>query len=843
MSRDTTICRIASALLLVAMLLAPVRTLADSHSKHFKKGKAFELNQQWDLAAEQFALALSQKPDNIEYRLHMLRALSNASLMFMERGKKLSQQKDYEGAYQAFRQAYSYDSTNEMALARMREMLELLGVPIEKSELPSDEIQKISARMEQFKKEALPDRKLSTYKFNYTSDTSLESIIRSIAKLAKLNVVFEDSVARTVETKKVKFELENVTAPRALEILFDAQRLDYSVVGPRTIMVYQEAIANKQRYEQLMVRTFYIKNADINDARNVLQTAVGSKQIVPLKQLNALVVRDTEENLKIAEMILDGIDKTQSEIVLDINLYEVSNTALTQIGNQIAAPAEGSTTQGVNLGNIGGFGQNKLRAGAAGGLFGGPVGLALALPSSALTLLQSKSNSKLIASSQVRAFENETAQINIGQRVPIQTATLPTGVGVINPNQPGQPGQPGQTFGGFGVAQFQYQDVGLNVDVQPQVFNDYVQMKVTIELSGIQAGPSSFNPIFTQRKIKGTTRIKEGDTGIIANVMRLDKRNTRAGVPFLSFVPLLGRAFSTPKEEDDAINIVITVTPYILRSPIQTDLDKLSIGPNGTANSYGASLSLEEYVIRTDEEEYQQSLADPKRAKPSQPRSTTQQPDIAPVGNGALRNVAVPQATPAQSVPVQTTPAQTNPAQSVAQPPQTEQSPPDSSRVKASGLQNQAPVGVIVRVLNPQIKVGQGGLIGVLLSSSGPQVTGATMTLRYNPNVIKVTSVRDGGLMSLFGSPAQFQFSDNGDSVTITAERAPGAQPVSASGQLALIYFSGVGGGSADLNLSEIELRGPGGQPLPVSITNGNINVEGAPPADDDDEEEDDEED
>ncbi len=837
MSRHRITCRAASALLLLALLLAPARALADSHGKHFKKGKAFELNQQWDLAAEQFALALSQKPDNIEYRLHMLRALSNAALMFMERGKKLSQQKDYEGAYQAFRQAYSYDSTNEMALARMREMLELLGVPIEKSELPSDEIQKISARMEQFKKDALPDRKLSTYKFNYTSDTSLESIIRSIAKLAKLNVVFEDSIARTVETKKVKFELENVTAPRALEILFDAQRLDYSIVGPRTIMVYQEAIANKQRYEQLLVRTFYIKNADINDARNVLQTAVGSKQIVPLKQLNALVVRDTEENLKIAEMILDGIDKTQSEIVLDINLYEVSNTALTQIGNQIAAPAEGNTSQGVNLGNIGGFGQRGLRAGAAGGLFGGPVGLALALPSSALTLLQSKSNSRLIASSQVRAFENETAQINIGQRVPIQTATLPTGVGVINPNQPGQPGQP-QNFGGFGVAQFQYQDVGLNVDVQPQVFNEYVQMKVTIELSGIQAGPSSFNPIFTQRKIKGTTRIKEGDTGIIANVMRLDKRNTRAGVPFLSFVPILGRALSTPKEEDDAINIVITVTPYILRSPIQTDLDKLSVGPNGTANSYGASLSLEEYVIRADEDEYQRSLQ--PRATPARPAA--QQPDsIAPVGNGAgssqIRNIAAPQST-------QTAPT-SNSAQPVSQPtaqPQ-EPSPPDPNRVKATDLQNQAPVGVIVRVLNPQIKVGQGGLIGVLLSSSGPQVTGATMTLRYNSNVIKVTSVRDGGLMSLFGSPAQFQFSDNGDSVTITAERAPGAQPVSASGQLALIYFSGVGGGSADLNLSEIELRGPGGQPLPVSITNGNINVEGTPPADDDDEEEDDEED
>ncbi|MCS6884984.1 MAG: hypothetical protein RMM17_00875 [Acidobacteriota bacterium] len=829
--------------LIVFILLSflPVGVLADSPGKHFKKGKEYELNQQWDLAAEQYALALSQRPDNVEYRLHMMRALANASLMFMERGKQLMQQKDYEGAYQAFRQAYSYDNTNEMALARMREMLERLGIPIERSELPSDEIQKISARMEQFRKEALPNRKLPTYKFNYSSDTTLESIIRSIAKLARLNVVFEDSVARTVETKKVRFEVENITAPQALDILFDSQRLDYSIVAPRTIMVYPEAIANKQRYEQLYVRTFYIKNADINDARNVLQTAVGSKQIVPLKQLNALVVRDTLENLKIAEMILDGIDKTQSEIVLDINLYEVSNTVLTQLGNQLAVPAEGA--KGVNLSNVGGIGQGGLRSGAAGGLFGGPVGLALALPSSALSLLQSKSNSRLIASSQVRAFENETAQINIGQRVPIQTATLPTGV-VVNPS-PGQPNpQPNPGFGGFGVAQFQYQDVGLNVDVQPQVFNDYVQMKVTIELSGIQAGPSSFNPIFTQRKIKGTTRIKEGETGIIANVMRLDKRNTRVGLPILSFVPLLGRVFSTPKEEDDAINIVITVTPHILRSPIQTDLDKISVGPNGTANFYGAALSLEEYVIREDEAEYQQSL----RAKdtPSTPSEQQRQPqqrsDIMPVGQ-----------QPAQQPMPSSMAAQTEvrpPASS--QPPVGAQTQPQhpAERSKTNNLPPQPPINVMLRVLNPQIKVGQSGLIGVLLGSSGPQITSAKLTLRYNPNVIQITAVRDGGLMSLLGNTAQMDFADDGGVLYVSLERPAGAQPVAASGQLVLVYFAGVGPGSADLNLSEIQLLGPGGQPLQTTITGGNINVEGPPPdattggdEDEDDEEDDEDED
>src|SRR5262249_1953389 len=145
------------------------------------------------------------------------------------------------------------------------------------------------------------------------------------------------------------------------EIFFNANKLGFAQVDHRTIMVFQDAPQNKQRYEDLMVRTFYVKNADINDLRNVIQTAVGSKQIIPLKQLNALVVRDTPENLKMIESLLGTVDKAQSEVVLDVNLYEVSNDAMLQIGNQLLTAGDSSAkVPGASLTNLGGIGQQGL---------------------------------------------------------------------------------------------------------------------------------------------------------------------------------------------------------------------------------------------------------------------------------------------------------------------------------------------------------------------------------------------------------------------------------------------------------------------------------------------------
>ncbi|KAF0194584.1 MAG: proteinral secretion pathway protein D, partial [bacterium] len=352
-------------------LIAPI-ALASGGGKQFKKGRKFEAAQQWDLAAEQYALALSEDPSNPEYKLHFLRSLANASLSFMERGKILAEQGDYEGAYQAFRQAYSYDNTNEMALSRMKSMLEKLGIDKDKTDSSPNDLRKtsLSSNSTNAKDVALATTKFRKGDFDFSTEASAMQIINVLATQSNLNVVYEDQIAKLVEGRKVRFSLKNITAPKALEIFFNTQRLGYAQLDRRTIIVFTEAIANRQKYEDVYVRTFYVKNSVLDDAAKVIQQTT-SKPAITIKNLNALVVRDTKENLALIETLLEKIDKAQSEVVLDVNLYEVSDRNILQIGNQLDTSALGA------LGSFGG--DNSQRRTSPAGIFT-DLGTALIAP-------------------------------------------------------------------------------------------------------------------------------------------------------------------------------------------------------------------------------------------------------------------------------------------------------------------------------------------------------------------------------------------------------------------------------------------------------------------------------
>lgn len=856
------------ALILAIVLFAPT-ALAGGGGKQFKKGRKFEAAQQWDLAAEQYALALSEDPGNPEYKLHFLRALANASLSLMERGKVLAEQGDYEGAYQAFRQAYSYDNTNEMALSRMRLMLEKLGIDNKDNSLNSNpnDLKKTSLGANPPTKDvALATTKFRKADFDFSSEASVMTIINTIASQCGqkgLNIVYEDNIAKLVETKKTRFVLRDVTAPKALDIFFNTQRLSYAQLDRRTILVFTDALANRQKYEDLYVRTFYIKNSVLDDAAKVLQQAVGSKQIIPIKNLNALVVRDTKENLALIETLLERVDKAQSEVVLDVNLYEVNDRSMLQIGNQFDA--------GI-LANLGSFaGGDGLRRSTLPGVFSG-LDSGLVAPSSLLSFVQSKTIGKLVASTQIRAFENEAGEVNIGSRVPIRSATIPTGNVVTSGlGQNGQPTQTSQSvLGGIGgVEQITYENVGLNIQLTPQVLNDYVQMKLSIESSSVvqeaQASrrTQTSNPTFNQRKVKGVARIKEGETGIVASVMRIDKSEGAAGIPILSFIPIAGRFFATPKNDSMATNIVITITPHVLRAPYVGESDYKTIGPNGNATSFGVAPTLEEIVARANYEDQvenqnegqinsqglQQSSAPTTQATPGLIAPTKNQTQ--PINNSTIKPNQPPNELPPNPLPnplPNSSPNYQNPNPPPA-PPETGSSNFDNNSLTSEDLNqaNLSPVTVLARVLNPQIVISQVGLVGIVFNSNNIQVSEANIALRFNPSVIKLKSVQDGGLMSLNGVRAEFNFSDLGDIVNINIRRPSNATPVPASGQVALLYFEGVGQGSADINISEAQLLGPNAQTLPITLVNSNIEVQkaqgngGNDNGDDGDDDEDDE--
>ncbi|HXH70554.1 MAG TPA: hypothetical protein VNI60_09515, partial [Pyrinomonadaceae bacterium] len=269
--------RFSITLLLLFSLLSPTAVLAGDGKKHYKEGKKAEDAEQWDKAAEKYALAVTDSPKNPEYLLHYRRSLFMASQMYMKRGTSLALDKDYAGGYLAFRKAYAYDPTNELAKSEMERMLRLQQA-VENGDNPgaeknTDGTVKLvpTGYQKQSPQDNFVPQKLEKLRdVPFPSGVDLQFLIKELAKDLDLNVLF-DAESR-LDGRKVKIELKNVTAAKALDYVFIQENLFFQKVGPRTILV---AIGNRrQNFQQLVLRTFYLSNADPKDIQKVIQGAI-----------------------------------------------------------------------------------------------------------------------------------------------------------------------------------------------------------------------------------------------------------------------------------------------------------------------------------------------------------------------------------------------------------------------------------------------------------------------------------------------------------------------------------------------------------------------------------------
>ena len=605
--------------LIFCLLLLPITALAKKGDRNFKKGMEYEAAQKWDRAAQEFTLAVAADPSNMEYQLHFRRASFNASQSFMQQGRALAEQRDYVGAYNAFRQAYGYDPVNELAVSEMERMLRLQSVKEgtngssngtgTKSEgLPEGGT--LTPTSGEAQEATLPSARTEQLRvISYSGD--LKAFIRSLAEQLSLNVVFDRQ--SFAQPRTIDINLRDVTTAQALDYIFLQESLFFQKLSRRTILVADQT--RRPQYQQLVLRTFFLSNIDPNDARQLVQQAippsVGRPQtiVVPDKSTNSLTVRDTAENVRLIGQLLQSIDKDRAEVVMDVNIYEVSKSSLLQLGNQIGTPGTNGT---FNLGGSPGLsvltGNGTLSSAQTGvnlaSIAGGvPTALAAALviPSSTLTAFQSKNNARLIASTQVHAFNNEESTARIGQRVPVQTAqvygysaTPTTGTGTGTGVNTG-------VYGSNGYPVINYEPTGLTLKFTPQVFPNFdVQVKMSIESKDV-TGANTLTPTFTERTITGTARVQNNRTMMLASVSQDIQSTGRQGLPLLGLIPVLGRLFSSPTRDNRQIDIVIAVTPRVLRAPAVTPRDE-EMRPSGTLSSPTTG-SLEAMIRESDRDD------------------------------------------------------------------------------------------------------------------------------------------------------------------------------------------------------------------------------------------------
>ncbi len=615
--KNTNILRsFASLIVVTCLLIVPVSAFGKKGKEHFDKGMKAEKAQQWEEAAQEFTLAIAADPGNVDYQLHYRRAVFNASQTFMQQGRSLAEQRDYVGAYNAFRQAFGYDPVNQVAVSEMERMLRLQAV--KDGNVPaantngakpeeSDGTGTPAAPSATRPQESLPPIKPEPVRvINFSGD--LKSFIRTLAEQLSLNVVFDRQTF--AQPRNVDVNLHDVTTAKALDYIFLQEGLFFQKLDRHTILVADQA--RRPQYQQLVMRTFYLANMKPQDAANFIQKAIPASVgrpnmiVVTEEGTNSITVRDTAENVALIGDLLNSIDKDRAEVVMDVNIYEVSRTNLIQLGNQI-----GNGTSSFNLGGSPGLGvltaNGTLDRTATGVLLSGVTGgvptaaaAALVLPPSVLTAFQSKTNGRLIASTQVHAFNGEESSARIGQRVPVQTASV-YGYGTPTTTTGQGTGVTNGVFGSNGYPVINYEPTGLTLKFTPTVFpNLDVQVKMNIESKDV-TGASTLTPTFSERTLTGTARVQNNRTMLLASVSQNVQSSGRAGLPVLGGLPILGRLFTSPTRDDRQVDIVIAVTPRVLRAPAVTPRDE-EIRQSGTTMS-PTSGSLEAMLRETAREE------------------------------------------------------------------------------------------------------------------------------------------------------------------------------------------------------------------------------------------------
>jgi general secretion pathway protein D len=360
--------------------------------------------------------------------------------------------------------------------------------------------------------------------------------------------------------------VREVPFEQALSALGSAGRTFHRVTAERVITVVPDTPSKRREYEQQVVKTLFLSNADLKETIDLLRVVLGARRVAPLPGSNALTINDTPDKVAAAERIVEIIDKRRAEVVVEVELLEVNRSRLKDYGIQITSGIAGY--EGVQ-GAIFPDPTRKLT------LDDNPYSkenlVVTGLPGVIYRLLQSDSSTRILANPQLRSSEGQTAQARFGDQVPVPVTTFtPIAGGGLN-QQP--------------ITSFEYKNVGVNIDITPRVHHDGdITLQLKVDISQVGAPGYQGLPTFNSRTVTSVIRLKDGETNILAGLIRDSERRSLTGLPGLASVPVLGRLFARNQDEIEQTDIVLTLTPHVVRRPLLTEEDLRSFQLGGEAS-------------------------------------------------------------------------------------------------------------------------------------------------------------------------------------------------------------------------------------------------------------------
>jgi general secretion pathway protein D len=570
---------------LLPLLAGCAASAALRNAQHAERAEDF------DRAVVEYTKAVRANPDDRTTRLALERVKIRASQEHYFRGRRLAAAERYEQALLEFQLAAEMNPGDGTAETAVRDTRQRLRTKVSVSRDGKTELQALVERSRELAPAGLdlPDGAKLPDSLVF-SNASSRMVFIALARFSGLSVVFDPGFRESTIT----VDLRNSTLADALASVTASTRTFYKVTAPRTVTIVPDTPAKRREYEESIVRTFYLSNADIKEVIDLLRIVVDVRQISAITATNALSLKDTPERIAAAAKLITAVDKARPEVVIDVELLEVDRTRLREYGLQIASPGFSDT---VPAGVSGAVEINRdVTLADLPKLTASDISIT-GLPGLYYRLLKTDANTRTLANPQLRTSEGIAAQARFGERVPIPyTQFAPIAGGGVN-QQP--------------ITSFVYENIGVNIDITPRTHHDdEVTLALKVTLSNVSGTGFGDLPTFGNREISTTIRLKDGETNMLAGLIRDEERSVMSGIPGLTDLPLIGRLFGNNRKETQQTDIILTLTPHIVRV---LDLSEADLRPFRLSDTGAAPAELPATAPPRDRDD------DPARALPAVP--------------------------------------------------------------------------------------------------------------------------------------------------------------------------------------------------------------------------------
>jgi general secretion pathway protein D len=544
-----------------------IPAFAESAESLYKAGDRAERKNNLDVAYLAYKQAHDAKPNDPKYMAAYLRLRFYAAAQHIHAGELLRDEGKIQESLAEFRMAVQIDPSNFEALGQVRRTTDQIQKQLRDAELAHQSKTQISTIEKDARNAAGPvalDLK-SDMPVSLHMTSTVDVIYKTIGKLAGFNVLMDPDY----KPQKITFELKDVSLRDALSMISTQSKTFWRPLSANTIMVSSDSGAKRKDLEQNVMKTFYLHNAatpaDLQQAAGTLKAILDITHIQVTPDQRSLTLRGTPDQMILAQKLLGDIDKPKSEVVIDVMVLEVSRDRLRTLGTNPPTSASLSLAPG---GASSTSGSTSLTLNSFTSLGAGDV--SVSIPGASLSALASDSNTKVLQRPEIRAMDAEKASLKIGDRIPIATGSYQSGItSGVN-------------------TQFQYIDVGVNIDITPYIHsNNEVTLKMSLEVSSV-TGEQSIDgvtePTIGQRRIEHQARLADGEVNLIGGILEDTETKSLSGYPVLTKIPILKYLFGQENKERQQSEIVFAIIPHIIRSPEITD-ENMKMVDLGTANS------------------------------------------------------------------------------------------------------------------------------------------------------------------------------------------------------------------------------------------------------------------